>query len=124
MTRTLLRWVIAVFFVAAGINHFVMPGVYLGMMPDWVPAPGVANSVAGLAEILGGAGLLVPARRKAACWGLVALLIAVFPANVHVALRGHMDGFAFSQAFLWLRLPFQAVFIAGVLWTGLFPDRR
>ena len=113
------RWVLALFFVAAGANHFRMPQTYLGMMPAWLPGPLVLNAVAGVAEVLGGVGLLVAPAQRPAGWGLIVLLVAVFPANVHVALQGRMPGFDFSPTILWLRLPFQAVFLAWVWWAVL-----
>ena len=119
--RAGLRWVLAIFFVVAGANHFRDPATYLGMMPPWLPWPEAANLVSGAAEVVGGIGLLVPARRRWAGWGLVALLIAVFPANLHVALEGRMPGYDFSPATLWWRLPFQALFIALVAWAAIFP---
>ena len=115
------RWILALFFIAAGANHFRMPQTYLGMMPGWLPWPSALNAIAGLAEALGGLGLLLPPFRRRAGWGLIALLVAVFPANLHVALQGHMPGFNFSPAILWLRLPFQAVIIAWVWWVALAP---
>ena len=116
---TLFRWILAVFFVVAGANHFRSPAIYLGMMPPWLPAPEAMNAIAGIAECLGGIGLLVPPVRRLAGWGLIALLAAVFPANVHVALQGQMPGTNFSPAVLWLRLPFQAIFVAWVWWVAL-----
>jgi uncharacterized membrane protein len=122
--RPALGWVLAVFFVAAGANHFRAPALYLGMMPPWLPWPVALNAVVGGAEILGGLGLLVAPVRRLAGWWLIALLIAVFPANVHVALQGHMPGLDVSPLTLWLRLPFQALFIAGVWWVALPRDRE
>ncbi len=116
--RSALRWVLAVFFLAAGANHFRTPGIYVGMMPPGLPWPAALNAIAGVAEILGGIGLLVPATRRLAGWGLIVLLVAVFPANVHVALAGQMPGTDFSPLTLWLRLPFQGVFIAWVCWVA------
>jgi uncharacterized membrane protein len=113
------RWILALFFIAAGANHFRMPQTYLGMMPGWLPWPSTLNVIAGMAEMLGGLGLLLPPVRRPAGWGLIALLAVVFPANVHVALQGHMPGFDFSPTVLWLRLPFQALFIAWVWWVAL-----
>jgi uncharacterized membrane protein len=113
------RGALALFFVAAGANHFLMPEIYLGMIPSWLPAPRALNAISGLAEMLGGLGLLLPPLRRAAGWGLIALLIAVFPANLHVALQGSMPGTSFSPAALWLRLPFQALFVAWVWWAAL-----
>ena len=78
--------------------------------------------VSGFFEILG-AGLLVPRVRRAASWGLVALYVAVFPANVTMALRDIQPaGVHIPEALLWLRLPLQLVFIALALWVGK-PDR-
>lgn len=117
--RALFRWLLAVFFIAAGMNHFRRPEIYLGMMPPWLPWPGAMNVISGGAEMLGGVGLLLPRARRLAGWGLIILLVAVFPANLHVALAGRMPGFDFSPLTLWLRLPFQPVFIAGVWWAAL-----
>jgi uncharacterized membrane protein len=122
--QNLLRWLMAAFFVVAGLNHFREPAVYLGMMPPWLPWPDALIAVSGACEVLGGIGILVPRTRRAAAWGLIALLAAVFPANVHVALMGRMPGFGFSPAVLWLRLPFQAVFAAAVAWAALCDVRR
>ncbi|MES2694003.1 MAG: DoxX family membrane protein [Verrucomicrobiota bacterium] len=119
MVRTIARWALAVFFVVGGLNHFRDPAIYLGMMPPWLPWPVAMNAISGAAEILGGLGLLVPATRRAAGWGLLALLVAVFPANVHVALQGHMPGTSFSPLVLWLRLPFQLLFMLWVWWVAL-----
>jgi uncharacterized membrane protein len=114
-----LRLLLAVFFVVAGANHFVKPQLYLGIMPTWLPMPVLVNRICGCAEILGGAGLLIPPLRIAAGWGLIALLVAVYPANLYAAALGHMPGLSFSPLTLWLRLPFQAVFVAGVWWVAL-----
>jgi len=117
--KAVIRWVFAVFFVLAGLNHFRTPDIYLAMIPPGWPHKDILNAAAGLAEIFGGIGLLMLGTRRAAAWGLILLLIAVFPANVYVAMKGHMDGLNVSPAALWWRLPFQAVFIAIVAWLGL-----
>ena len=119
IARISSRWILALFFIVAGANHFRSPALYLSMMPDWLPWPHAANVVSGLGEILGGIGLLVPAARSAAGWGLLLLLAAVFPANLHVALLGHMPGFSYSPATLWIRLPFQGVLMAWVAWAAI-----
>lgn len=103
------------FFVLAGIMHFVIPKTYKKMMPPYVPAPDAMVYTSGAAEIAGGLGLMFPARRRLAGWWLIATLIGVFPANVHMAI--HPDEYQQvpgGQAALWARLPFQAVFIAWV----------
>ncbi|MST94454.1 MAG: DoxX family membrane protein [Pedosphaera sp.] len=124
MFRPLCRWLLAVFFVAAGANHFRMPHAYLGMIPPALPWPEALNYVAGAGEMLGGIGLLVPTARRFAGWELILLLVAIFPANLHVALQGKMPGFDFSPLALWLRLPFQAVFIAWVWWVALKGEKE
>jgi len=93
------------------------------MMPAWLPLPAVMNAVAGACEVLGGIAILVPRFRRAAGWGLIALPVAVFPANPHVALAGRMPGFNFAPATLWLRLPLQAVLTAWVTWVSLVRER-
>jgi len=123
--RVALRWVLAVFFIVAGANHFRSPQVYLGMMPPWLPWPDAMNAISGAAEVLGGVGLIVPwVGRRLAGWGLLALLLAIFPANLHVAMQGKMPGFNFSSTVLWWRLPFQAVFMAWVWWVALAKPRQ
>lgn len=123
--QTVARWVLAGFFVVAGVNHFLAPEIYLGMMPAWLPGKQAANIVSGAAEIAGGVGLLVPKLRRAAAWGLIALLVLIFPANVQVALQGSMPGLEGAPSWLlWLRLPFQAVFVAWVWWVGLAGEKR
>jgi uncharacterized membrane protein len=121
--RGILRWLLAAFFVAAGLNHFRDPAVYLGMMPPRLPWPAVLVAVSGACEVLGGMGILVLRTRRLAGWGLIALLAAVLPANLHVALMGRMPGFDFSPTVLWLRLPFQAVFAAAVWWAAVADGR-
>ncbi len=126
MSRAVLiaRWLAALFFTAAGANHFLNPGIYLGMMPPWLPWPEALNYLSGAAEIAGGLGLLWAGTRRLAGWGLIALLVAIFPANVHVALQGEMPGLDVSPFMLWLRLPFQAVFIAWVWWVAVRAETR
>lgn len=116
--RIIFRWLAAIFFVVAGANHFRQPEIYLGMMPPFLPWPEALNLISGAAEILGGLGLMVARTRRIAGWGLLALLVAVFPANVYVALQGRMPGLDVSPLALWLRLPFQFVFMAWVWWVS------
>ena len=122
--RLVFRWLAALFFVVAGANHFRQPEIYLGKMPPALPWPEALNYISGAAEILGGLGLLLVCTRRLAAWGLLALLVAVFPANLHVALQGKMPGLDVSPLTLWLRLPFQFVFMAWVWWVGLKSETR
>lgn len=105
------RVLLAVAFVGAGVLHLVSPATYDPAMPPFVPAPRAMILLSGVAEIAGGLGLLVPRLRVAAGWGLVLLLIAVYPANVWMAVDG-VGGPAWA---LWARLPLQGVLVAIVL---------
>jgi uncharacterized membrane protein len=117
MLKTTLRVLLAVFFVAAGINHFRATGFYLRMMPPYVPFHIAMVQVSGVAEIVLGILLLVPATTVVASWALIALLVAVFPANLQMAL--HPETFPeFSVHALWLRLPLQGVLIAWAWWVS------
>lgn len=114
--RTLSRFVLAFAFIVAGANHFRSPESYLSMMPPWLPAPEWLNKISGAAEILGGIGLLIPRLRIAAAIGLILLLVAVFPANLHIAMNG-WPGMDIARWILWARLPFQLVFILWVIYS-------
>jgi uncharacterized membrane protein len=118
MTRTVALWMLALFFMAAGLNHFLHPAPYLSMMPPYLPWPGGLNVISGGAEIIGGLGILLPQVRLISGWGLIALLVAVFPANVNVALHG-WKGENIAPWILWARLPFQPLMMALVYWTCL-----
>ena len=76
------RMVMGTLYVVAGVGHFVATRVYMGIMPDYLPAHRELVLLSGVAEVAGGLGVLVPATRRAAAWGIVALLVAVMPANV------------------------------------------
>ena len=79
-------------------------------MPEYLPAPAALVWISGLAEILGGLGILFAGSRVLAAWGLIALLVAVFPANLNIALHG-WPGTRFPAWVLWVRLPFQLLLI-------------
>lgn len=107
---TFSRYLLGLFFIAAGINHFWHVDFYLAMMPPWLPWHSELVALSGLAEITLGALLLFRRWQALAAWGLIALCVAVFPANVHMAL--HPELFRqFSPTGLWLRLPLQIVVI-------------
>ena len=102
-------------FVIAGAMHFVIPGQYMGIMPAWIPYPLAMVYLSGMAEMVGGFGLLAPQLRKAAAMGLIALLVAVFPANIQMLANAIHDGAsALYIALLWLRLPLQPLLIVGI----------
>jgi uncharacterized membrane protein len=121
--KSALRKLAGPFFIGAGALHFVKPEPYRAMMPSYIPAPDAMVALSGVAEAAGGAGLLVPRTRRWASWWLVATLVAIFPANVHMALHPeryerHVPG---GRRGLYLRLPFQLVFIAWVFGAGKAP---
>ena len=115
-------WLLGTFFVIAGAGHFARPDVYVQIMPPALPWPRALVLVSGAFEILGGIGVLWGPTRRAAAWGLVALLVAVFPANVYMALHqvsveGGPEFLADpSPAALWARLPIQGLLIAWAWW--------
>jgi uncharacterized membrane protein len=117
IVRRIARVVLALFFIAAGINHFVHPAVYVRMVPPWLAAPALLVQISGIAEVLGGIGVLIPSTRRLAGAGLVALLIAVFPANVQMAQHPEMYTNIGTAPEFYLRLPLQLVLIAWVWWA-------
>jgi uncharacterized membrane protein len=116
MLKIAFRWIMVLFYIVAGFNHFRVPDLYMALMPPYLPYPRGLIYISGVAEIFGGLGVANPLTRRPAAWGLIALLIAVFPANIHVALHGFGN---VHPLLLWLRLPLQIVLIAWVWWTCL-----
>ncbi len=115
--KTVLRYILALIMIYAGVAHFRDPEPFAEIVPSYLPAHRELVLVSGFFEILGGLGLLVPRTRRAAAWGLVALYVAVFPANVNMALHDiPINGRHFAPWMLWLRLPLQAVLIAWACW--------
>ncbi len=107
---------LAPFFVVAGVNHFVHPDFYLAMMPPYLPLHRELVVLSGAWEALGGLAGLSPGLRARAGWGLVALLVAVYPANVHMALNPELYPDLGATA-LYLRLPLQIPLIAWAYWA-------
>ena len=105
-----LRRLFGPLFVVTGILHFVIPRVYESIIPDYLPAQRELVYASGVAEIAGGAGLMHPRTRRAGMWLSIATLVAVFPANLHMALNA--ERYDFAPAALWARLPLQVLLIA------------
>jgi uncharacterized membrane protein len=116
------RIALAVLFILAGTLHFLAPQIYLKIVPPYLPSPRALVFISGAAEILGGLGLLLPATRRAAAWGLVALLIAVLPANIYMA-TAHLrfPGIMGQTWAQWLRIPLQLPLI---FWAWLYTRQR
>jgi uncharacterized membrane protein len=107
---------LALLFIGAGVLHFLHPEPYLRIVPPALPAPRLLVLLSGVAEVAGGLGLLLPATRRWAAWGLLALLVAVLPANVYmVGLAGELHIPAWA---LWARLPLQPLLLWAVWWVG------
>lgn len=113
-TSRVSLWIQSTFYVAAGINHFWHTGFYVHLMPDHYTHPALLVQLSGIAEILGGLGLLVPATRRLAAWGIVLMLIVYL--DVHFWMVHHPERFPEMPPWLlWARIPFQFVLMAWAL---------
>ena len=113
--RRVERLFLSTFFIIAGTLHFVRPWAYERIVPPYLHARGTLVLVSGAAEIAGGMGVLVPRLQRASGWGLLALLVAVFPANLHMALHPEeVPELQIPRALLWFRLPLQPLMMAWV----------
>jgi len=112
------RAVVGVTFITTGVLHFLRPRMYEAIMPRYLPAHRELVLASGVAELAGGAGVLHPRTRRAAGWWLIATLVAVFPANVDMAV--HHERFRkIPKSLLLARLPLQGAMIASVWKTAL-----
>lgn len=126
MIRTILRWVLALFYGAAGVIHLARPAPFLTIMPPWVPAPELVVQLTGIAELAGAIGLLQPwspALRRAAGWGLAAYALCVWPANFQHLLNDlARPGGGLGLSYHVPRLAFQPVLIWLALWVSAATD--
>ena len=111
--RAGLRGLLGVLLIVQGANHFIADAFMARMIPAYLPEPYLLVYLSGVAEIVLGALLFVPRFRRMAGWGIIALLLAVFPANLQMALHPE-DWPDLPAAGLWARLPFQLLFL---YWT-------
>ncbi len=124
--RDVARFVLTLLFVGIGVTHFTHTDAFVHIMPPYLPLHRELVWTSGFFEILGGVSVQVPRLRRAAGYGLVALLFAVFPANVHMAVT-HVpapDGTPIPSALLWGRLPLQLVLMAWVWWVAIRSDEK
>lgn len=120
--KTCFRGLLGVLMVLAGLVHFVNPEPYLMIMPDYLPWHAALVFISGVLEVLLGAALFVPKLRALAGWGLIALFVAVLPANLWMATEGiQPPGMEMSPTGAWVRVAFQAVFIYWA-WAVTRPD--
>jgi len=113
--RTLLGWLMGLFYLTAGINHFWHPGFYLNIMPPYLPWHEALVYLSGVSEIVLGLLIFSPRYRSLAAWGIIAMLIAFMPVHIHMVMNPHLYSDV-PEYVLWLRLPLQAVLIAWAYW--------
>ncbi len=118
----ILRRIFAALFIVAGALHFIKPQTYEAMMPPWIPMHAESVAVSGVAEIVGGLALIPDRTARIGGLWLIALLVAVFPANVHMAvnpdqIRG-LDETGIPNWALWLRLPLQPL-VMWLIWRSV-----
>ncbi|MGV2829156.1 DoxX family protein [Myxosarcina sp. GI1(2024)] len=122
--KELLRVILAVCLIVVGTLHFVVPEPFIKIVPDFLPYAAALVYISGFFEILGAVGLLVPPVSQAAAWGLILLFIAVYPANINMAVNHiQIANIPNSNWFQAIRLPFQFVLIAWAWWYTR-PDRN
>ncbi|MEQ1646165.1 MAG: MauE/DoxX family redox-associated membrane protein, partial [Pyrinomonadaceae bacterium] len=115
--KLITKIIFGVLFIAAGVNHFVDPEFYLSIMPPYLPWHNGLVIISGIAEIVLGVGLLIPQVSRYAAWGLIVLLIAVFPANLQMASHPELYP-TIPPLVIWLRLPLQGLLVADFCWIG------
>ena len=113
------KGLLGIFFIVAGVMHFVATATFAKIVPPFLPDPRLLVQISGVFEILGGIGVVVPATQRFAAWGLVALLIAVFPANIFMAIH-HAQWPGIPVWALWTRVPLQ---IPLILWAMVYTRR-
>lgn len=113
--KIILKWLLGIGFVLAGFNHFRDPAFYLNIMPPYLPWHLFLVYLSGVIEIILGISLLIKRLQPYAAWGLILLLLAVFPANIHMAMNTELYP-EINATFIYLRLPIQFVIIAWAFW--------
>lgn len=111
-------YLMALLYIIAGINHFRNPRLYLKIIPPYLPNPKMLNYLSGIFEIILGVGLCITMFSKMAAWGIIALLIAVFPSNWYM-FSNKKAGMGLPKIILLLRLPLQIVLI---IWAYLYTN--
>lgn len=123
MFKTVSKYLFGSLFVLAGANHFLNAAFYLRIMPAYLPAPLLLVYLSGVCEIALGVLLLIPKFSRVAAWGLILLLIAVFPANVQMVAHAELYP-EFDLIALWIRLFLQVVLVLWAYWLTLPASKR
>ena len=105
----------AMLYTCTGLGHFYLEAYFVKVTPPWVPQPKWVNRLVGMIELALAAGLLWPPSRAIALWGILALLVAVFPVHIHM-LQNKRASLGWSRWILWARLPVQGLLMAWALW--------
>jgi uncharacterized membrane protein len=121
--KLIMKYVLGIFFILAGLYHFINPDYYLTIMPPYLPWHLFLIYLSGFFEIALGGMLLLTKLTRVAAWGMIALLIAVFPANVHMAVNPELYP-EINPIALWIRLPLQGVLAAWAYWHTRSDARR
>lgn len=115
--KKVFQIILSLLIIFAGTLHFIKPEPFVKIVPDYLPYHLKLVYISGFFEIIFGIRLLIPSLSRAAAWGLILLFIAVFPANINMAVNNiPIQGIPHNQILYWLRLPFQAVLIAWAWW--------
>ncbi len=123
--KEIWRVILSVALIVVGITHFVKPEEYAKIVPPQFGDKFAMVYISGFFEILGAVGLLIPFVSVAAAWGLIALFIAVFPANIYQAIHSiPIENIPHHPLLYWFRLPFQAVFITWAWWYTRKPEEQ
>ena len=125
IVKIILRWLATIFFLIAGAMHFVIPEFYLAMMPPFIPFQSFFVVLTGIAEMAGGVGLQIPKLRRLTGILMIAMLVAIFPANIYVAIaQPALPDITYSSGSMWLRLLLQPLFIAWVWFVSLKKENQ
>lgn len=113
------QYLIAAAFITTGLLHCIKPGAFISIMPDYIPYHRSMVYISGVAEFLGGLGILITPTQNLAGWGLIVLLVAVFPANIDMTVQAlkYQGWRSFYTVATLMRLPLQFVLIYWVYWT-------
>lgn len=116
LVRKIGLLLLVILFLLTGSNHFQDPNFYVSIMPPYLPLRYELSQITGFFEIIGAIGILFARTRRLAGCGLMLLLIAIFPANIHMALNA-VNFPHYSATYLYLRLPVQLIFIIWIYWA-------